>query len=316
MKILVTDPVGQSGMEYLTKCGYEVVNDIKMSPDGLRVSISEYDALIVRSRTQVTKEILTNAKKLKVVARSGAGVDTIDMYAAAEQGIAVVNAPGANSEAVAEHTMALMLGLARDLVTTSQSVSHGEWNKSSYRGMELSGKTLGILGYGHIGSRVAQLANAFGMQILIYTKTHNSQRSAEIAKFKGKEVSFDELLSQSDIVSLHVPLSVETRGIFDASAFSKMKPISYLINTSRGAVIDEQALIDALKNGTIAGAALDVFAVEPLEKNNPLCSMKNVILTPHVAANSRESEERASILIAEDIDRIFRGEDPIRRVTV
>lgn len=302
MKIFVSDPIGQSGLEYLKKCGYAVSYEPTISATDLLAKISTYDVLIVRSRTRVTQTLLEHASNLKIIARSGAGVDTIDVASAIKRNIVVVNAPGSNAEAVAEHTMALMLALARDIVQTSNTLSGGIWSKATYRGMELKGKTLGVVGFGSIGKRVAELAHAFGMNIL------ECNRSATI--------SLERILSQSDIITLHVPLNAETSGMIGDKEFALMKPISYLINTSRGAIVDEAALINALSKGLLAGAALDVFETEPLSRTSLLCSMNNVILTPHVAANSKESEERASIMIADDIDRVLQGKPAIRRVTL
>ncbi len=316
MNILISDPIGQSGLDYLKKCGYSLTYNPTISPEELIDEIVEYDALVVRSRTRVTAELLEKTTKLKVIARSGTGVDTIDVVAATKKNIMVVNAPGANSEAVAEHTMALMLGLARDLVQTATKLSSGIWSKSSYRGMEVKGKTLGVVGFGAVGARVVELGNAFGMRVLVFTKSQSSDRTKQIKSLGASVVDLSTLVKESDIISLHVSLTQQTRGLFDSTLLSQMKPISYFINTSRGAVVDEDALIVALSEGRIAGAALDVFATEPLPASNPLCSMPNVILTPHIAANSKESEERASIMIADDIDRIFQGNFPVRRVTL
>ncbi len=316
MNILVSDPIGQSGLEYLKKCGYTVTYNPTITPVDLEKEISAYDALVVRSRTRVTKEIIYKATNLKVIARSGVGVDTIDVAAATDRHVQVVNAPGANAEAVAEHTLSLMLALARDLVRTSQKMSAGDWPKSTYRGMELKGKTIGIVGFGSIGARVAQLCTAFGMSVLVVTRTLSDERKKYMESLGATLVDLPTLTKESDIISLHISLSAATRGLFDVSCISQMKPISYLINTSRGAVLDEAALIAALSNGSLAGAALDVFESEPLSETSILRSLPNVILTPHVAANSKESEERASLMIADDIDRVLQGKDALRRVTI
>lgn len=316
MNILVSDPIGQSGLEYLKKCGYTVSYNPTISTEDLAKEISQYDALIVRSRTRVTEELLSNATKLKVIARSGAGVDTIDVAAAKKHNICVVNAPGANAEAVAEHTLALLLALARDIVQTSIKMAGGDWPKSSYRGMELRGKTVGVVGFGSIGARVTELCAAFGMNVLVYTKTMSDERKKHVSSLHASLIDLPTLVKESDMITLHVSLSAETRGLFSAELLSQMKPISYLINTSRGAIVDESALINALSNGSLAGAALDVFDSEPLDKMSLLRSLPNVIITPHIAANSKESEERASIMIADDIDRVLQGNPALRRVTI
>lgn len=316
MNILVSDPIGQSGLEYLKKCGYAVTYNPTITAEDLEKEISKYDALVVRSRTRVTEKLLEKAKNLKVIARSGAGVDTIDIASAVSHNIVVVNAPGANAEAVAEHALALMLALARDLVQTSTKMAGGDWPKSSYRGMELKGKTVGVVGFGSIGARVTELCSAFGMNVLVFTKTVSEDRKKHVASLHATLVDLQTLVKESDMITLHVSLTEQTRGLFSASLLSQMKPISYLINTSRGAIVDESALTNALSNGSLAGAALDVFESEPLPQTSILRSLPNIILTPHVAANSKESEERASILIADDIDRVLQGKPALRRVTV
>lgn len=307
MSILVCDPVGEEGIAFLKKKGHEVVVRPDISPTELLPAVTGVHALIVRGRTKVTREVIDKGQKLKIIGRSGTGVDTIDVATAQERGIVVVNAPGANAEAVAEHTFSFMLALARSLVSAVTTLKGGKWAKSDFHGMELKGKTLGIVGFGHIGSRVAELGQAFGMQVLV-----SSHKPPTI----GKHVDLPALLAESDFVSLHVPLTPDTKGLLGAREFSSMKKTAYLINTSRGAVIDEAALIDALKNGLIAGAALDVYTKEPLPSESPLLSLPNVLTTPHVAADSREGENRASLLIAEDIDRVLKGEKPLREVHV
>lgn len=283
MKILVCDPIGQDGIDYLKNKGYELIVDQSM--------IADVDGLIVRGRTKVTKDVINSAKNLKVIARSGTGLDNIDLAVAKEKNISVVNAPGANAESVAEHTIGFMLALARNLVPTVTTLTSGVWAKSDFRGMELMGKTLGIIGMGHIGKRVAELGRAFGMHILEYVR--------------GGALS--DILTNSDFVSLHLPLTDLTRGLMGAREFSEMKKTAFFINTSRGAIVDETALVSALKSGTIAGAALDVYAIEPLPPESELLKLPNVLVTPHVAAVSREGENRVSREIAEKIDRILKG---------
>lgn len=282
MNIKIFDPIGQDGIDYLVGKGYVIVDSIK-----------DADAFIVRGKTKVIKELIAQAKHLKVIARSGTGVDNIDLTAAKERGIVVVNAPGANTESVAEHVFSFMLALARNLVPTVTTFKSGAWAKSDFRGMELMGKTLGIVGFGHIGKRVAELGKAFGMEVIIQVKGD----------------SLDPVLS-ADFVSLHVPLTAKTRGMIGTSELVKMKKTAYLINTARGALVDEQALVVALQNGTIAGAALDVFTTEPLPSESDMLKLRNILVTPHVAANSRESENRASLMVAIDVDRVLQGEEP------
>lgn len=298
MKILVCDKIGEPGLTFLRQKGYEVLFRPDITADELPSAAASMDALVVRGRTKVTKAVIDAAKKLKVIARSGTGVDNIDRVEAAKRGIVVVNAPGANSESVAEHVIAFMLLLTRGLLPIVNQFKTGQWRKSSFSASELKGKTLGIIGLGHVGSRVSELAEAFGMNVLFYRR--------------GDKLM--SVLPQCDFVSLHVPLTDETRGMISAPEFGMMKKTAYLINTARGAVVDEQALIVALKEGTIAGAALDVYTVEPLPAGSPLHSLDNAILTPHVGADSREAEDRASTIIAEDIDRVLTGKKPLHQV--
>lgn len=307
MNIIVCDRIGQEGIDYLEKKGHTVIFLPEITPEELLSKVADAQALIVRGRTKVTQAVIEAGTKLKVVARSGTGVDNIDRQAAGVRNIAVVNAPGANAESVAEHAFAFMLALARFLVPTVNTLKGGFWAKSDFRGMELKGKTLGVVGLGHIGKRVAELGAVFGMDVLVFTRhTHKT----------GKQVTLPELLAASDFVSLHVPLTDETRGLMGVKEFGRMKKTAYFINTARGAIVDEEALITALKTRAIAGAALDVYATEPLPPESQLLSLSNVILTPHVAADSREGENRASLMVAEDVDRVLSGKEPLRGVSV
>ncbi len=305
MRILVCDPVGEDGISYLKKNGHEIISQPDITPEDLMSAVGDVDALIVRGRTKVTHEIIENGQKLKVIARSGTGVDNIDVAAAGEHGIVVVNAPGANAESVAEHAMSFMLAFARNLVPTVNTLKSGKWSKFDFHGMELKGKTLGIVGFGHIGSRVAALGAAFGMRVIVFS--HKAPENQEA-------VSLSQLLSESDFVSLHVPLTDETEGFIGVKELASMKKTAFLINTSRGAVVDENALVHALKTGQIRGAALDVYTSEPLSPESPLLRLSNVLLTPHVAADSSEGENRASLLIAHDIDRVSKNQKPQREV--
>lgn len=307
MKILVCDPIGQSGIAYLREKGHDVVLEPDITAENLIGGVADIDALIVRGRTKVTHEVIESAGNLKVIARSGTGVDNIDLAAAKDHGITVVNAPGANAESVAEHTLAFMLALARNLVGTVSTLRGGTWAKSDFHGSELKDKTLGIVGFGHIGSRVAQLGEALGMTVFVY-----SRRPPAI----GQAVDLASLLTQSDVVSLHVPLTAETRGLIGAKELALMKKTALLINTSRGAVVDEKALIQAIKSGNLAGAALDVYESEPLSADSPLLTLPQVLTTPHVAADSQEGENRASLLIAEDVDRVLAGQKALREVHI
>lgn len=283
MKIVISDPIGEDGIVYLKQKGHEIID-----------SIAEADALIVRGKTKVTKEVIATAKNLKVIARSGTGVDNIDLTAAKERGIVVVNAPGANAQSVAEHTFALILALTRNLVPTVNKLKSGTWAKSEFSGMELSGKTLGVLGFGHIGKRVAELGRVFGMKIIVHKRGD----------------AIEGVLRQSDIVTIHLPLNDQTQGLIGIKELSMMKKTAFLINTARGAIVDEAMLITALNNKTIAAAALDVYTKEPLASESELLTMNNVVVTPHVAADSREGENRASLMVAKDVDAVLQGGKP------
>ncbi len=306
-KILISDPIGEDGIVYLKQKGHTVVLEPDITPDELLSAISDVSALIVRGRTKVTHEVIESGPNLKVIARSGTGVDNVDLAAASEHGVIVVNAPGANAESVAEHTMALILALSRSIVSTVLSMRSGKWAKDAYRGMELKGKTLGVVGFGTIGPRVAELGTAFGMEVVVC-----SHKPPSI----GRSVSLQELLAISDIVSLHIPLTQETRGLIGKKELDVMKKSACLINTSRGAVVDEKALTEALKESRISGAALDVYETEPLPSDSPLLALPNVITTPHVAAMSPESENRASLMVAEDVDRVLTGQKALREVHI
>ncbi|MBI5619457.1 hydroxyacid dehydrogenase [Candidatus Gottesmanbacteria bacterium] len=292
-KILVSDAIVQNGIDFLKGKGFEVVLKPDITPEELVKEIGDYGALIVRSRTKVTLDVITVGKKLKVIGRAGSGLDNIDVAAAKSAGITVVNAPGANATSVAEHTMAVILNLFRNLIPVATALKAGRWEKKTYQVTELAGKTIGIVGFGHVGSLVAQLAAGFGMKILVTTR---SQKSVP-----GALVPLEQLLRESDVITLHVPKSSETQSLIGKKELALMKKTSYLVNCSRGGVVDEEALVAALTNRQIAGAALDVFATEPLPADSPLLSLPNVILTPHVAGQSREAKERASLAVAQEV---------------
>jgi D-3-phosphoglycerate dehydrogenase / 2-oxoglutarate reductase len=314
-KILIADEIHACGTPYLKENGHEVIEKFTITPDELLHEISSYEGLIVRSRTKVTADVIAAGKRLKVIARAGSGVDNIDVSAATNRGITVVNAAGANAEAVAEHTFGLIIALARNLVPVSSALSKGQWEKKTYEAMELEGKTLGIVGLGKIGLRVARFGWAFGMNVVVHSRTTNTEeKKKDLHAIGGKFIPFDELLEVSDFVSIHVPLTPETRHLMDARAFTKMKRTAYLINTARGEVVDESALVSALTDEAIAGAGLDVFAEEPVSATNPLLAFSNVIVTPHIASMSHEGTLRISTMIAEDVVRVLKGEQPHRPV--
>ena len=265
------------------------------------------EALIVRSRTRVDAALLTRTPRLKVVGRAGAGVDSIDLDAARAAGVIVVNAPEAVTEAAAEHALALMLALARRIPTADAALRRGKWIKSELLGIELGGRTLGLVGFGRIGRALGRKAAALGMRVLA---TSPSLDDATARAHGAERAPLERLLAEADIVSLHVPLDESTRGLIDRRALGRMKPGALLISTARGGVVDEEALLEALEQGRLAGAALDVFATEPPGRS-PLLEHPAVVATPHVAAQTVEAQRRAACDIATEILAALRG-DPLR----
>lgn len=304
--VLITDGLEESGQAIL-RSSARVIDRTGISPEELAQVIEEFEALIVRSRTQVTTEVFDAAERLRVVGRAGVGVDTIDLKAASEHGVTVVNAPTSTSLAVAELTLGLMLALARHIPAADAGMKAGSWLKSELRGGELRDKTLGILGMGRIGMEVGYRASAFGMRVLGY----DALISAEEIEHRGaKAVSLDDLYAQSDFISLHLPLTAETRGMVGASAFRRMKRGVYIVCTARGGILSEGALLKALETGLVAGAALDVFASEPPDATD-LVRHPHVIATPHIGAQTAEAQARAAVDIAEEVLAALQGQ-PLR----
>jgi D-3-phosphoglycerate dehydrogenase len=292
MKVIVADKISARGVELLKEQpGWNVVLTTK---DNLIAEIADAQALIVRSATKVTAELLDKAPLLRCVGRAGVGVDNIDLEAATKRGIIVMSTPGGNAVSVAEHTFALMLSLARQVPRLDKAIHEGRWEKSSAAGMEISGKTLGLIGLGRIGSEVAMRAEAFDMRVLGYDP-YISEAAAK--EFSVELVPLDRLLAESDFVSLHTALSPATQNLINAESLSKMKKGAYIINAARGELIEEAALADALKSGHIGGAGLDVFAVEP-PKNSPLIGLPNVVATPHIAGSTTEAQEEVGTQVA------------------
>jgi D-3-phosphoglycerate dehydrogenase len=309
-KILIADGLSDAGINLLKTAG-DVAVSPKITADELLAALPDYHALVVRSRTKITASVIAAGKNLKVIGRAGVGVDNIDVAAAVARGITVVNSPMAASISVAEHTLGLMLALARQIPAADASLKRGRWDKSAFVGAELNGKSLGLLGIGRIGALVANRAVAFGMSVLAYdpylTPEQIRQRNAEPA-------SFDEVLAQADYVSLHMPLTRETQGLLGAREFGKMKNGTRLVCAARGGVIDEAALRSALDSGQLAGAALDVFADEP-PKPGSIAEHPKVIATPHVGAQTVEAQMRAGLAIAEEVAAVLQGKEPRWRVT-
>jgi D-3-phosphoglycerate dehydrogenase / 2-oxoglutarate reductase len=300
-KILVSDSIAREGVEILHRHAQVVVDD-KITTDALMLAIPEYDALVVRSRTKVIAPVIDAATRLRVIGRAGVGVDNIDCEAAAWRGIAVVNSPASAMVSVAEHTMGLMIALARFIPQADASLRKGGWEKTKFLGIELSGKTLGIVGLGRIGSMVAVRAEAFGMRVLTYDPYIKGERAETFGTTLLE--SLDDLLALSDFVSIHVPLMPNTRGLIDTEKLAKMKPGARLISCARGGVVDEKALLAALESGQLAGAALDVFETEP-PGDNPLLKHPRVVVTPHLGAMTEEAQTRAAVDVAEQVVEIL-----------
>jgi D-3-phosphoglycerate dehydrogenase len=269
--------------------------------------IDQYDAMLIRSATKVDAELITRAAQLKVIGRAGVGVDNIDLKAAEKHGLVVVNAPQAASQAVAEHALGLMLALARKIPSAAASMKAGRWEKKRFKGVELQGRVLGILGVGRIGTLLAEKASALGMQSVGYDAYLSE---AEIEERGVQPVSILDLLARSDFVSVHVPLTDSTRGLIGPDELAQMKPGAYIISTARGGVVDEAALLQALERGELTGAALDVFQREP-PVDSPLVGHESVICTPHIAAQTEEAQRRAAIDVAEEVLAALQG-NPLR----
>jgi D-3-phosphoglycerate dehydrogenase len=296
-KILISDPVAEVCSAFLKEKGFEVDFLPGLKPEKLLEIIESYHGLIVRSGTKVTAEVIQRADNLKVIGRAGTGVDNIDVAAATQKGIVVLNTAKGNTISAAEHTLALMLALARKIPQAQISMLHGKWEKSKFKGVELHGKTLGIIGLGKIGREVAKRAKAFEMRMIAYDPLINS----EVFTSLGVEaIDLQELFRQSDFVTIHVPYIEETKHLVGEEQFEICKRDLRLINTARGGIVDEEALYRALTSGKIAGAALDVYEKEPPE-NNPLIGLNNVISTPHLGAGTFEAQQRVAEEIAESV---------------
>ncbi|MCD6484702.1 MAG: phosphoglycerate dehydrogenase [Candidatus Odinarchaeota archaeon] len=274
--------------------------------EDLLQTIKNADAIIVGTE-RIGRKIIEHCRRLRMIAKHGVGIDNIDLRAATDRGIVVTYAPHANAEAVADFTFGLIISIARRIPQAHFSTIHGMWEGPKFMGNEVYGKTIGIIGLGEIGYRVAKRAMGFNMNILVYDPYVSSEKAREIS---AKVVSLEKLLRESDFVTLHVPLTNETRGMIGKKELNFMKKTAYLINTSRGAIVNEKALYEALKEGKIAGAAIDVYSREPPDSDFPLFELDNVIMTPHIAAYTVEAMNRMDLTIAEDIIRFFKGEKP------
>ncbi len=305
-RILVTEQIAAEGLETLRQAA-EVDVRLGLDQAGLLKLIGEYDALVVRSATKVTAEVINAGTNLRVIGRAGTGVDNIDVEAATRRGIVVVNAPASNNVAVAELTIGMLISLARSIPQAHLSLQSGKWERSKFVGWEVRGKTLGLIGLGRIGSEVAVRARALEMHVLAYDPVVSLDRAEQI----GVElVAMEELLQRSDVVSIHVPLLEGTRNLFDAARIARMKRGAYLINASRGGIVDDDALIAALESGQLGGAALDVYSVEPPPPDSPLLGHPRIITLPHVGASTAEAQTSAGTEVAEGVVMALSGGSP------
>uniref|UniRef100_A0A7V6CEI5 D-3-phosphoglycerate dehydrogenase n=1 Tax=Thermodesulfobacterium geofontis TaxID=1295609 RepID=A0A7V6CEI5_9BACT len=305
MKVLISDPISEEGIEIFKNAGLEVIYKPGLPYEELLEIIPQFDALVVRSATKVTKEVIERAKNLKVIGRAGTGLDNVDLQAANEKGIVVMNVPGGNTLSAAEHTLALLFAIARNIPQAVSYLKEGKWEKKKFMGVELNNKVLGIIGLGRIGSIVADRALGMKMKVIAY----DPYVSPEAAEKKGVElVSLEELYRRSDFITIHTPLTKETYHLIDERAFSMMKNGVYIINCARGGIIDEEALYKAMVSGKVAGAALDVFEKEPVDPNHPLLSLENFIGTPHLGASTIEAQKTVAIEIAKQlVDYLLKG---------
>ena len=310
MKILITEALAESGVELLKK-EFDVDVVLGLSPEELLEKIGSYDGLIIRSATKVTAEVIERAQNLKAIGRAGIGVDNIDIEAATKRGILVANAPESNTIAAGEHTLGLMLAAARHIPAADTTLRAGEWKRSAFKGVEVAGKTLGLVGLGHVGSIVARGAVGMRMNVLAYDPYVSEDRMRAMNVTRAESV--DEVLEASDFISLHVPRTPETMGMINEDALERMKPSAYLINVARGGIVDETDLYNALKEGRIAGAAIDVFREEPTT-NSPLFALPNVVVTPHLGASTVEAQDRAGVRAAEQVASALRGEVPMNAI--
>lgn len=304
-RTLVTDALAESGLEIL-RAAKDVVLDYRPGLKGadLLRAVAESDALITRSGTAVTEELVNAGNRLRIIGRAGVGLDNVDVEACTRRGILVINAPTANIISATEHTMAMLLALCRNIPDAHASVKRGEWVRSKFMGIELNGKVLGIVGLGRIGSRVTTRARAFGMRVIAYDPYIASTAFERVG---AEQVTLDGLLHEADIITVHTPLSDETRGMLGRDEIARMKDGVIVLNIARGGIYEEKALAAALNSGKVAGAAIDVYEDEPPGKDHPLVSAKNIILSPHIGANTIEAQDRVAVQTAEMVVEALRG---------
>jgi D-3-phosphoglycerate dehydrogenase / 2-oxoglutarate reductase len=305
-KVLISDPISDMGIQKLYDAtDVEVVKQTGLSEDELVALIGDFDALLVRSQTKVTDRIMEAAPRLKVIGRAGVGVDNIDLEAATKRGIVVINAPDGNTIATCEHTFAMIMAVARNIPQAYKKTVSGEWDRKSFLGVELRNKTLGVIGMGRIGSEVAKRAKTFGMEVIGYDPFLSEDRAEKLGVKLG---TVDEIASGSDFITVHTPLTKETRHILGPDQFAIMKKGVRIVNCARGGIVDEEALVEAIKAGTVTGAAFDVFEHEPPAADHPFLNHPNIIVTPHLGASTVEAQENVAIDVSEEVLHILRNE--------
>ncbi|TAK66508.1 MAG: phosphoglycerate dehydrogenase [Bacteroidetes bacterium] len=310
MKILISEPIEQQCVDILKSEGFDVDFKPTITSDELKQSIGSYSALIVRSATKVTADILSNAGTMKVIGRAGTGVDNIDINAATRRGIIVLNVPGGNTVSTAEHSISLLMALARNIPQAHQSMREGKWERKKYVGVELCGKTLGVIGLGKVGKEVAKRCLGFEMKVIAFDPV----LSPEVAAKMGIElVDLDIVLRRSDFITVHTPLTNETRNLIDVRALAMCKKGVRIVNCARGGIINEQALLDALNAGIVAGAALDVYEKEP-PTDHPLVQHPRVVVTPHLGASTEDAQEKVALEIAHQVSDVLKGKDIVGSV--
>ena len=306
MKILIADKLHEDGIKVFLDNGFEIIKNYTITKEDLKKEIGNYDGIVVRSRTKLTSDVLENAKNLKVIGRAGVGLDNVDLKKAEELKIKVFNTPEAPSVSVAELTVGLILSIVRHISKADETLHNNQWLKGDYMGYTIQGKKVGLIGFGNIGQAVAKRCAALEMQVGIFDVV---QEIIETANELGYKIysSVDELVQDAQIISLHVPITPQTENIINESKLKLMKKEAIIINTARGGLIDEKALVNALENGYIAGAALDVYKEEPLKDEGLINCKKNLILTPHIGSQTAETQIQASVQIAEKISNFLKN---------
>ncbi len=299
-KVLVREPIAEAGIRLLQDRGFEVDVD---GDSNLAETIGDYDAIVVRSATKVTADLIDRADRLKVIGRAGVGIDNVDVGAATRRGIVVANAPESTVVSAAEHTIGLLVALTRNIPQAHAALKQGRWERKTYGGVELADKTLGVLGFGRIGQQVARRAAGLGMRVVAYDPFVAPERFRELGVERIEQE--DDVYRAADFLTLHLPLTDETRGSVGAQAFARMRDGVRIVNAARGELVDEAALLDALRSGKVGGAALDVFSEEPY--SGPLLELDNVVVTPHLAASTEEAQDRAGVIIAEQVAAALEG---------